>query len=125
MQEILVVDDDCDNLSLITQILELDGIRAVCATSAEIALVSLEEKTFRLMITDRNMPGLDGFDLAIKAAVIAPLMPIIMMTGDFSPAIPCLAEAAGIVLVLEKPFHPDELLKAIMGVLGNVRERIS
>ena len=118
MQEILVVDDDCDNLSLIRQILEMSDITVVCAANAEDALLNLTGKTFHLMITDRNMPGLDGFALALKASVLAPLMPIIMMTGDISPEVPRLAKESGISTVLGKPFRPERILEAIRAAIG-------
>jgi len=113
IQEILVVDDDSDILSLVKQILEIEGMTVVVAANAEVALRHLCEKVFSLMITDRSMPGLDGFALARKAAVIAPLMPIVMMTGDILPDTPHMAKKAGIAVVLNKPFHPTKLLQAI------------
>jgi response regulator receiver domain-containing protein len=78
MQEILVVDDDRQNLGLVRHLLENEQMTVQCATSGEEALRKLEKNTFDLMITDLNMPGLDGFELARKAAVIAPHMPIVV-----------------------------------------------
>lgn len=121
-KDILIVDDDHGNLSLVSQILEMEGMKVVCATCAEDALQHLAKKDFRLMITDRNMPGLDGFALAQKASEIAPQMPIVMITGNLSSDIPRLAEEAGITTVLGKPFRPEEILEAIRAVTGNPRE---
>ena len=120
---ILVVDDDCDILSLVKQILVMEGMTAICATNAEDALRKLAEKTFHLMITDRNMPGLDGFALARKASLSAPLMPIVMMTGDLSPEIPRLAGEVGITKVLVKPIHVEVFLEVIRAVTGKLQEQ--
>ena len=113
MQEILVVDDDRDNLVLVRHLLEYEGMTVYCVSSGEEALREIKKRSFLLMITDLNMPGLDGFELAKKTLEIAPHMPIIMSTGDMSPGIPLLAAEAGIVKVLAKPFRMDEMLEVV------------
>lgn len=122
MDAILVVDDNEDTLNLVQQILETEGKRkVVCASCGEDALQVLREKTFGLMITDYNMPGLNGLELAPKALAIAPLMHIIMFTGDFTSGIAKLAEKAGIEAVLDKPFSPEKILRLIRVVTGKPR----
>jgi len=114
IQKILVVDDDRDNLSLLRQILEIGGMNVVCAISAEDALGKIAAgKSFDIMLTDLNMPGLNGIALAQRVSVIAPRMPVLLMTGDISPDTPQMAQAAGIALVLNKPFHPARLMQVI------------
>ena len=118
MEDIMVVDDDLYNLDLVRQILECEGIKAYCVASGEEALRKLKEKTFLLMITDLNMPGINGFELSRKARVIAPHMTIIMSTGDYSPKICRLAVEAGIVNILAKPFHPNKMLEIVRDIMG-------
>jgi len=113
IQEILVVDDDRDNLNLLRQILECEGMSVGCAVSAEDALAKLTDRTYSLMLTDLNMPGLNGIALARRASVIAPHMPVFLMTGDISPDTPQMAKEAGIAVVLNKPFYPAQLLQVI------------
>lgn len=122
MDDILVVDDDCIMLELLKRILEREGIASHCVTSGEEALEQIKEKTFSLMITDLNMPGLDGLELASKGLEIAPQMPIIMDTGRISPKIIRLAKEIGIAKVLAKPFHAKELLETIWELVGKRRE---
>ena len=122
MEDILVVDDDRIMLELVKRILEREGIVAHCVASGEEALEKMKERTFSLMITDLNMPGLDGLELARKGLEIAPQMPIIMDTGRISPKIIRLAKEIGISKVLTKPFLPDVLLDTIRNVLGNRME---
>ena len=117
MKNILLVDDNQDCLRLVKNLLEIEGMTVQSAESGEEALCELREKTFYLMITDLNLPGLDGFALAQKALEIAPGMPVIMVTGSIAPGIPRLAEAAGIATVLYKPFHPNEILAAVRNVV--------
>jgi DNA-binding response OmpR family regulator len=122
MEDILVVDDDRVILEAVKRILEREGIVAHCVASGEEALEKIKERTFSLMITDLNMPGLDGLELARIGMGIAPQMPIIMDTGRISPKIIRLAKEIGISKVLTKPFLPNVLLATIRDVLGKRME---
>jgi two-component system capsular synthesis sensor histidine kinase RcsC len=122
MEAILIVDDDTETLRLAKEILETGGLTVRCAASGEEALLVLQGNAFSLMITDLTMPGMDGFALGRRVAVIAPFMPIVMMTGDIAPEIPRLAEEAGIRAVLSKPFLPEQILEAVEEVLGKRRK---
>ena len=125
MEDILVVDDDSIMLKLIERILEREGIVAHCVESGEEALKKITERTFSLMITDFNMPGLDGLELSRKGLEIAPQMPIIMNAGEISPKIVRQAMEIGIAKVLAKPFRPKELLKAIRGVMDDPEDVVA
>lgn len=118
MKNILVVDDDSIILQLIKRILERERIVVHIVGNGEEALDSLTKTTFSLMITDFNMPGLNGLELSRKGLEIAPGMSIIMSTGNISQKINHLANGIGISRVLAKPFLLSELLNAIWDVLG-------
>jgi CheY-like chemotaxis protein len=122
MKDILVVDDDSIMLGVIKRVLEREGFAAHCVASGEEAIAQIKERSFSLMITDFNMPGLNGLELARKGLEIAPQMPIIMNTGGISPLITRLAKEIGIVKVLAKPFLLTELLNTICDVTGARRE---
>lgn len=112
---VLVVDDDQTILNLATYFFERKGIKVHCAADGEEALRKIQERTFTMMVTDLNLPGMDGLELARKVREIAPRMPIVMSTGNKSPEICRLAKEAGIVEVFAKPFRFAELM-------GMVRE---
>lgn len=118
IEKILLVDDDRDNLNMVRRLLENEQMTVQCATSGDEALWQLEKNNFDLMITDLNMPGMDGLALSRKAAAIAPDMPIVMFTGDICPEVLAKAAEAGIVTVLGKPFYPKEILATIREVSG-------
>ena len=122
MEDILVVDDDRIILEVVRRILEREGFVAHCVASGEEAIKQIKERTFSLMITDFNMPGLNGLELARKGLELAPQMPIIMDTGGLSPNITLMAKEIGIAKVLAKPFLPAELLKSIREVIGTKME---
>ncbi len=110
---ILIVDDDSDILKLAANFFKCEGMEIHCAANGEEALRKISERSFTLMVTDLNMPDLDGFELAKKAREIAPDMAIVMGTGDTSPEIPRLAAEAGIARVFSKPFHLAKVLAMV------------
>lgn len=121
MEEILIVDDERDNLKIFKHLLESEGITVLCVTSGEEALEKIMKTPFLLMITDLNMPGLDGFELTRKALEIAPHLPIIMSTGDLSPEILRMAAEAGIIKVFAKPFEPMEMIETVRMGMRKIR----
>lgn len=121
MQSILLVDDDTEYLRQLRNFLVREGISVHCAENGEIAIAMMQSISIDLMITDLNMPGLNGFELALKSQELAPHIPIIMSTGDISPEISQIAAESGITAVLSKPFHPHELLEAVKMELGNAQ----
>ena len=117
MAEILVVDDDNMMLEVIRRILECDGLSAHCVSSGAEALEELRERSFPLMITDLNMPGLDGLELSRKGLELAPGMRIIMDTSGISDNNARLARDIGISKIVTKPFLPSEMLETIRGLM--------
>lgn len=122
MRDILVVDDDRVMLGMLKQILEREGFVAHCVASGEEALQQIKERTFSLMITDLDMPGLNGLELARKGLELAPQMPIIMETGGITPIITRLAKEIGIAKVFAKPFLLAELMMTIRELMVTRRE---
>lgn len=66
MQCILLVDDDRDCLHMFRNFLLQEGFSAKFAASGERALSILKDSTIHLMITDLNMPNMDGIELPCK-----------------------------------------------------------
>ena len=113
MKCILLVDDDRDYLHMFGNVLLQEGFSVKFAASGEKALSILKDSTIHLMITDLNMPNMDGIELATKVAAIMPRLPIILHSGSISPDLPGLAQKAGIARVLAKPVRPGAMLEAI------------
>jgi CheY-like chemotaxis protein len=118
MNNVLVVDDDRTILEVFTRLLEGAGMVAHCVSSGKAALEKLAERSFSLMITDYNMPGLDGLELAIKVHEMVPQLPIIMNTSSLAPDLARLARDIGIARIMVKPSSPDEILEGIWSVVG-------
>jgi DNA-binding response OmpR family regulator len=116
--DILFVDDETSLLDLATALFRCEGVEAYCAPNGEEALRKLRERSFVLMITDFDMPGMDGLELARKAREIAPTMHIALCSGNISPELPNLAKEAGIADVFCKPFKFREILAMVKKKIG-------
>jgi len=83
---ILIVDDEPKNLTVLESILDNPGYRLVRADSADSALLALLAEEFALLILDISMPGMTGFELAqiIKQRKKTALVPIIFLTAYYN-----------------------------------------
>lgn len=117
MKSILLVDDDTDYLWQFKNLFVGKGLMVQCAANGEEALSLLQGSSIHLMITDLNMPGMDGIELARKALKIEPHLPIILSTGAIEN-IAQTAEDAGIKEVLYKPLEPQQMFVTVMNLLN-------
>ncbi len=110
---ILIVDDDPRNLTVLETILDDPGYRLVRAESADQALLALVvEEDFSLLILDIRMPGMTGLELAtlIKARKKTAQVPIIFLTAYYNEDQHVLeGYGTGAVDYLQKPVNPGVL----------------
>ena len=113
---ILVVEDDSALREALTDTLELSGYAAHAAADAEQALAWLGgDKRCRpgLVLSDVQMPGMDGHALLRTLKARWPEVPVLLMTayGQIDLAVQAMREGAADYLA--KPFEPDRLLAAV------------
>lgn len=108
MSAILLVDDNHALLDVLKQMLELQGHETICATSAYEALAMLAVHCPDIVITDIDMPGMDGVSLTERLRRERPGMPVVA----HSAMLPTNAEAL-FDAVLEKPATFDEITSAL------------
>ena len=112
MLSILVVDDDADVREVIAETLEGFGYGVIQAASGEEALPVLAARhDIRVLITDVRMPGMSGFELAMRARGLDAGLKVIITSGYFLPQ--PIAER-----FLKKPFRMHELASAIRAELA-------
>jgi len=117
-RRILIVDDEAYIASLLRMGLEnLPNCEIMIATSGTEALYYLTRQAFDLLITDFQMPVMDGVALASGARQLYPYLPIIMITGA-SNQIPA-KQVADIIIqhILDKPVKLAEVRNLIIEVL--------
>ncbi len=106
---ILIVDDEPRNLTVLELVLNDPGYRLVRAASADEALLALVAEEFALLILDVRMPGMTGFELAqmIKDRKKTAHIPIIFLTAFYNEDQHVLeGYGSGAVDYLHKPINP-------------------
>ena len=116
---IMTVDDSPSMRMLLRSALTQLGYQVIEAEDGVHALERLEGAEPDLLITDINMPRLDGFGLIEKVRAKAEHrnLPILVLTTESSDEKKQRARAAGATGWIVKPFHPDKLATAIRRVL--------
>jgi len=110
---ILIVDDDELYLGLVRSIVEGAGVKARYATSGKEAVEILKEGAFATLVTDLQMPGMNGYELALTAKGLHPQIDIVMVTGSESPDVPRLAGVGGISKVMAKPVSAAQIREIV------------
>ena len=107
---ILLVEDDRALREALGDTLELGGYRYRAVDSAEAALLALSNEDFGLIVSDVNMPGMDGHELQMLVRQRHPQVPVLLMTayGAVERAVEAMRQGA--VDYLVKPFEPKVLL---------------
>lgn len=114
---IAVVDDDEDVRVSLGALISSVGHEVILFDNADELLVSSVLADAACVISDVQMPGTDGIQLAMRLQ-IRHGPPIILMTGYPAEAIERSAYGAGVRRFLHKPFRPDELLDELDRILN-------
>ncbi|MBN1849614.1 MAG: response regulator [Deltaproteobacteria bacterium] len=118
-KKILIVDDDAGMRDMLLSALSYLGIDAVAAHSGPEALEMFSKNHFTLVITDLQMPGMDGWALASRIKKALPEMPVIMMTAQAKSHVIKDLEESCFDSALFKPFKLEQLQQEIKRLLGN------
>jgi len=119
MKTILLVDDSATLLMSMQAILKKAGYAVETATGGDAALRKLQTLKPNLMITDLNMPGMDGITLIreVKKQPAFRFMPVLMMTTESQQEKRTEARTAGATGWLVKPVQPEQLLEVLKKLL--------
>lgn len=120
---IMVVDDMSTSRGLITQALDAFGVRNVStAENGKQALQVLASKPAHLVISDYNMPEMDGLQLLhyLRAAPKTKGIGFVLITGRAEQQIIDHGKKLGMNNYLKKPFEPNDLRNCIETVVGKL-----
>lgn len=118
MKRILTVDDSSSVRQMVRLTLEEAGFSVVEAADGQEALGKLNPP-LDLVITDLNMPNMDGISLirALRSEAATRFTPILMLTTESQDAKKQEGKAAGATGWIVKPFKPDQLIAVVRKVL--------
>ncbi len=111
--DVIFIDDEKSIRDAVQQTIELDDLNVICFSNATQALKTITCTFSGIIITDINMPMMDGMALLKHALLIDKELPIVMLTGhgDISTAVNAMREGA--YDFIEKPFATTHLLDVI------------
>jgi CheY-like chemotaxis protein len=123
-EQILVVDDDLDSRQAIAEVLQIAGHTVEMAANGFEALQMAARRWPDLVVTDLQMPGLNGIEFIRRLHLFAPTVPVVLATGvEDTKNLLTAAAAYGAVACLRKPMNVDDLLWTIDGTLIAAHQR--
>lgn len=117
---ILAVDDSASVRLMVSFTLRQNGYRVIEAEDGRAGLARLNEEEVDMVITDLNMPNMDGIGLirGMRANPGSRFTPVIMLTTESHEARKHEARSAGATGWIVKPFRPEQLLAVVRKVIG-------
>jgi PAS domain S-box-containing protein len=118
---LLVEDNELNQLVAGDLLREVAGMEVVIAGHGEAALEALNAGRFDVVMSDVQMPGMDGFELArrIRQRWSADVLPVVAVTAHASVRDKALCLAAGMNDYVTKPFDPANLFRVLASVLNH------
>ena len=116
---ILTVDDSITVRQMVTFTLKAAGYDVIEAKDGQDALTKLTQ-SIGMVVTDLNMPVLDGIGLIkqLRAHATLKYVPIVVLTTESEAAKKQEARSAGATAWIVKPFRPEQLVAVVQKVLG-------
>lgn len=117
---IMTADDSASVRQMVSFTLKQGGYDVVEAVDGKDALEKLATRKVDMLITDLNMPNLDGIGLikGVRAQAACRFIPIIMLTTESQDSRKQEGKAAGATGWIVKPFKPEQLMAVVKKVLG-------
>ena len=117
---IMLVDDEVTNREVLARFLQMHGYRVDAFADGLEAWQALSEapKDWDLLVTDLNMPGLNGEQLTAKALALRPELPVIICSGYLAWHDGGNQQKRGIFALLNKPLDCTTFLQSVASALG-------
>lgn len=117
---VLAVDDSASIRQMVAFTLKGAGYEVAEAVDGQDGLDKAKAKTYNLILSDQNMPRMDGLTLikSLRALPQYKTVPILMLTTESSDAMKQQGRAAGATGWLVKPFDPQKLVEVVKKVIG-------
>jgi len=121
---VLVIEDDADVRSVIRRSLEDEGYVVLEAADGEsgLDLIGAYAGPLDVVLTDLEMPRINGMAVAEVLGVFRPLLAVVCMSGGLSPIDLAERLSSTSVAFLAKPFSPEDLTRVVADALGRAQE---
>lgn len=119
MKTIMAVDDSASLRQMVGVVLRGGGYQVVESVDGMDALSKLKGQELHLVLTDINMPKMDGLEFTRKLRAMPQykFVPIVLLTTESNPEKKQQGKAAGATAWIVKPFNPDQLLAVVKKVI--------
>ena len=121
-KRILLTEDNKTIQEMVSRFLKYIGFEVAVASDGFEALATFQENYFDLVLTDFQMPVMDGFGLAAHIKERSPDTPVIMMTGSDMEIVRQKMDKGAVESIIFKPFKLQDLQRTVSGALAS-RER--
>jgi two-component system, cell cycle response regulator CpdR len=120
MARILLADDEAASRDLVCRALEADGhtVRVMSGGAEAFDAIEAAPGGFDVLVSDVNMPGMDGLELAKKALAINPALAVILMSGFVEQLERGKTLATGTVRTISKPFTLEQIRTLVRSVMA-------
>ena len=117
---ILAVDDSTSIRQMVAFTLKGAGYEVIEAVDGQEGLEKAKSKTVNLVLTDQNMPKMDGLTLVktLRGLPQYKTVPMLMLTTESSDVMKAQGKAAGATGWLVKPFDPNKLLEVVAKIIS-------
>ncbi len=112
---ILIVDDSVSLRQVVAMTLKGEGYDVIEGCDGKDALTKLDGRKIHLIVSDLNMPNMDGltFVKQVKLNASYKFVPIIMLTTETDEGLKAQGKEAGLKAWMVKPFKPEQMLSAV------------
>ena len=127
-KRVLIVDDsDCSAETLEAALLVLPDVRILRAASGQEAWARIQAEPVSAIITDLNMPRMDGFELIerVRATAATTAIPIVVVSADSAPGVQEKARRLGANVFFVKPYSPAAVREIVEDLLHALQSRDS
>ena len=118
-KRILLAEDNKTIQKMVSRFLKYIGFEMAVASNGFEALAVFQENYFDLVLTDFQMPVMDGFGLAAHIKERSPDTPVIMMTGSDMGIVRQKMEKGAVESIIFKPFKLEDLQRTVSGALAS------
>lgn len=116
MEDVLLIDDDVELCSMLTEYLGKNGFRVKTAHRGDLGLRAAQQRTWAMILLDVMLPGIDGFEVLKRIRAESPVN-VLLLTARGEDVDRIVGLEIGADDYLPKPFNPRELLARMRAVL--------